>query len=91
MQGSAGCLSTMLLVCQPTNPFSPLCCLQYMVKPCVRGFGELPSDNEYDAGELSLAVDDYNPGCASFMCFPCCYNRLTLTCKVRAEQELLAK
>ena len=59
-----------------------------MVKPCVRGFGELPSDNEFDAGELSLAVDDYNPGCASFMCFPCCYNRLTLTCKVRTVLRL---
>ena len=58
-----------------------------MVKPCVRGFGELPPDNEFDAGELSLAVDDYNPGCASFMCFPCCYNRLTLTCKVRNVQQ----
>ncbi|KAL3157951.1 hypothetical protein ABBQ32_012351 [Trebouxia sp. C0010 RCD-2024] len=53
---------------------------EYLVKPCVRGFGELPNDHEFDAGELSLVVDDYNPGC-NCLCFPCCYKRLTLTAK----------
>lgn len=55
--------------------------LQYLVKPCVRGFSEMPNDHEFDSGELSLVVDDYNPGCDCFL-FPCCYKRLTLTAKV---------
>ncbi len=41
----------------------------------------MPTDNEYSAGELSLIVDDYNPGC-DCLCLPGCYKRLTLTAKV---------
>lgn len=55
--------------------------LQYLIKPCVRGFGEMPNDHEFDSGELSVIVDDYNPGC-NCLIFPCCYKRLTLTAKV---------
>ena len=55
--------------------------LQYLIKPCVRGFGEMPTDHEFDAGELSVIVDDYNPGCNCLL-LPCCYKRLTLTAKV---------
>ncbi|DBA82803.1 hypothetical protein WJX77_009020 [Trebouxia sp. C0004] len=53
---------------------------EYLVKPCVRGFAEMPTDNEFSAGELSLIVDDYNPGC-DCLCLPGCYKRLTLTAK----------
>lgn len=41
----------------------------------------MPTDNEFSAGELSLIVDDYNPGC-DCLCLPGCYKRLTLTAKV---------
>jgi hypothetical protein len=57
--------------------------VQYLVKPCVRGFGEMPTDAEYDAGELSLAVDDFAMGCKFCMFWPGCFAKLTVTAKVR--------
>ncbi len=46
----------------------------------------MPTDNEFNAGELSLVVDDYNPGC-DCLCLPGCYKRLTLTAKVALWHE----
>lgn len=63
------------------TPFDSLLLLQYLVKPCVRGFAEMPTDHEFGAGDLSLVVDDYNPGC-DCLCLPGCFKRLTLTAKV---------
>ena len=65
------------------------CCLylQYLIKPCVRGFSEMPTDNEFNSGDLALIVDDYNPGCAC-PCLPTCFKRLTLTAKVRTPTEV---
>ena len=56
--------------------------LQYVVKPCVRGFGEIPTDQEFDNGEMTLVLDDCNPGTSC--CLPGYYKRLTVTAKVRA-------
>ena len=47
----------------------------------------MPTDHEFNAGELSLVVDDYNPGCDCF-CLPGCYKRLTLTAKVQPKSCL---
>lgn len=55
--------------------------MQYLIKPCVRGFSEMPTDNEFNSGDLALIVDDYNPGCGC-PCLPACFKRLTLTAKV---------
>ena len=56
--------------------------MQYEVKPCVRGFGEIPTDQEFDNGDLTLVMDDANPG-RSCICCPGYYKRLTITAKVR--------
>ena len=55
--------------------------MQYVVKACVRGFSEIPTDAEFDSGDLSLVMDDFNPGrgCA---CVPGCFKRLTVNAKV---------
>ena len=56
--------------------------LQYMVKPCVRDFGEIPTDHEFDNGEVTLVMDDCNPG-TRCLCLPGFYKRLTITAKVK--------
>ena len=48
----------------------------------------MPTDHEFSAGELSLIVDDYNPGC-DCLCLPGCYKRLTLTAKVMLQVDSL--
>ena len=56
--------------------------LQYIVKPCVRDFGEIPTDHEFDNGEVTLVMDDCNPG-TRCLCVPGFYKRLTITAKVK--------
>jgi len=56
--------------------------LQYVVKPCVRDFGEIPTDHEFDNGEVTLVMDDCNPG-TRCLCLPGFYKRLTITAKVK--------
>ncbi len=56
--------------------------LQYIVKPCVRDFGEIPTDHEFDNGEVTLVMDDCNPG-TRCLCLPGFYKRLTITAKVK--------
>jgi len=56
--------------------------LQYLVKPCVRDFGEIPTDHEFDNGEVTLVMDDCNPG-TRCLCLPGFYKRLTITAKVK--------
>ena len=56
--------------------------LQYNVKPCVRDFGEIPTDHEFDNGEVTLVMDDCNPG-TRCLCLPGFYKRLTITAKVK--------
>ncbi|KAA6419767.1 MAG: hypothetical protein FRX49_10300 [Trebouxia sp. A1-2] len=57
---------------------------EYTVKPCVRDFGEIPTDHEFDNGELTLVMDDCNPG-TRCLCLPGFYKRLTITAK---EQQV---
>ena len=47
----------------------------------MRDFGEIPTDHEFDNGDLTLVMDDCNPG-ASCMCLPGYFKRLTVTAKV---------
>jgi len=56
--------------------------LQYIVKPCVRDFGKIPTDHEFDNGEVTLVMDDCNPG-TRCLCLPGFYKRLTITAKVK--------
>lgn len=55
--------------------------MQYVIKACVRGFSEIPTDVEFESGDLSLVMDDFNPGhgCA---CLPGYFKRLTVNAKV---------
>ncbi|DBB06936.1 TPA: hypothetical protein ACH3X3_009587 [Trebouxia sp. C0006] len=53
---------------------------EYAVKPCVRDFGEIPTDHEFDNGEVTLVMDDCNPG-TRCLCLPGYYKRLTITAK----------
>ncbi|KAL0053053.1 hypothetical protein WJX82_000208 [Trebouxia sp. C0006] len=55
---------------------------EYAVKPCVRDFGEIPTDHEFDNGEVTLVMDDCNPG-TRCLCLPGYYKRLTITAKDR--------
>lgn len=55
--------------------------LQYVVKPCVRGFSEIPTDVEFESGDLSLVMDDHNPGRGCW-CLPGYFKRLTVNAKV---------
>ena len=59
--------------------------MQYVVKACVRGFSEIPTDTEFENGDLSLVMDDFNPGrgCA---CLPGYFKRLTVNAKVNKPQ-----
>ena len=47
----------------------------------MRGFSEIPTDAEFDSGELSLVMDDHNPG-RSCWCLPGYFKRLTVNAKV---------
>ncbi len=50
----------------------------------MRDFGEIPTDHEFENGELTLVMDDCNPG-TSCMCLPGYFKRLTVTAKVRMQ------
>ena len=55
--------------------------MQYVVKACVRGFSEIPTDAEFESGDLSLVMDDFNPG-RGCTCVPGYFKRLTVNAKV---------
>lgn len=55
--------------------------MQYVVKACVRGFSEIPTDVEFESGDLSLVMDDFNPG-HGCVCLPGYFKRLTVNAKV---------
>lgn len=54
---------------------------EYIVKPCVRGFSEIPTDAEFESGDVFLIMDDFNPG-RGCLCLPGYFKRLTVNAKV---------
>lgn len=61
--------------------------MQYVIKACVRGFSEIPTDAEFESGDLSLVMDDFNPG-HGCPCLPGCFKRLTVNAKVHHTSQL---
>ena len=61
--------------------------MQYVVKACVRGFSEIPTDAEFESGDLSLVMDDFNPG-RGCSCVPGYFKRLTVNAKVHRKKCL---